>query len=78
MLGTMVAMLLIKEGLGPNFHWVKDNEYVLGSFDSGNHHNPRRPIRSNADLVGERFREKYRAMVFRGLRTSESLIGTAK
>ncbi len=61
----MVAVSGIKEGVDPNFHWVKDNEYVLGSFDSGNHHNPRRPICSHADLVGERSQEKYRAMVFR-------------
>ena len=61
----MIASLWIKEGSDPNFHGVKDNEYVLGSFDSGNHHNPRRPIRSPADLVGKQFQEKYRDMVFR-------------
>ncbi len=61
----MVAVSEIKEGVDPNFHGAKDNEYVLDSFDSGNHHNPRRPIRSPADLVGKQFQEKYGDMVFR-------------
>ncbi len=55
----------IKEGVDPNFHGAKDNEYVLGAFDSRNSHHPLRPIPSHVDLVGERFQEQYPDMVFR-------------
>ena len=47
------------------FHGEKESEYVLGHFDIGNPHHPHPPIRSHTDLIRERFREKYRDMVFR-------------